>query len=165
MARDKSIILVAVFTTELIIFIIGLGFGVFFAGYKTSITTVSTTTVNHVNVYWLGEVKDFNSSTQENYILSIGHGINYTISFDGWQKNYTIESVYTNTSGFSVNGIFWEGYKAVRYNLPESVYAGTNFPFEISIIDSFASNSSRSVNLYVITSSVCCYFNGTNVVH
>jgi hypothetical protein len=118
--------------------------------------------VNQVNVYWLGYVRSFNSSSSENYRLTSGQGFNYTVGYDGYASNYTIESVYTNTSGFSVTGIYWDAYTMPRYNLPQSVYVGSNFPFFISIVASSTHSFKGAVSVYVVTSSSCCYFNGTS---
>lgn len=96
------------------------------------------------------------------YTLNIGEGFNVSISGDASRTNYTIVSVYTTTTGFTVNGIYWEGYKPTRYFLPQSVFVGTNFPFSIGIVDTSAIGYNGTVNITVFTSSTCCYFNGTS---
>lgn len=123
--------------------------------------TISTSTQSsEINIFW-SYPSSFDSSSPANF-PSAGHSFNYTVGFDGYASTYTIESVFTCTSGFSVTGIFWDGYITPRYNLPQSVYNGTNFPFIISIASSL-NNYTSDLNIYVLTSSSCCYFNGTSI--
>ena len=127
---------------------------------STSTSINTSTQSSEINIFW-SYPSSFDSSSPANF-PSAGHSFNYTVGFDGYTSTYTIESVFTCTSGFSVTGIFWDGYITPPYNLPQSVYNGTNFPFIISIASSL-NNYTSDLNIYVLTSSSCCYFNGTSI--
>jgi len=93
------------------------------------------------------------------YTLKSGEGFNVSQDEYAQPRNtYTIMSVYTNTTGFAVEGIYSRG---VQYALPQSVYAGTNFPFSISVVATTDANLTGVVVIYVVTSSACCYSSGT----
>lgn len=140
--------------------------------HPNSVTTTTATSneqdeekVSGVNVCWLGAVSSCCSpdtcggTTPVNYTLKIGEGFKFSIGYDASKKNYTILSVYTRTAGFTITGIYWEG--STLYYLPQSVYVGTNFPFSIGIVATSNATYDGPVDVYIVTSSVCCYFNGT----
>jgi len=155
-----------VFTVILAALIVGSASAGYFVGVSNQPAAARSSTipelqnvsrVSRVDVHWIGAVTNNGGSTPENYSLSVGQSFNYTEGYDAERVNYTILSMYSGTPGFTVNGVF------PRTNFPQSVYVGTNFPFVISVVVTFAQNYTGPVEIYVVTSTVCCYYNGTSV--
>jgi len=137
------------------------------AGYFVGVTNqrLSTpsniVTVDGVDICW-GSPKSQNCGyVPENYTLGLGQGFNYTYGYDAERINYTIISVYSATPEFIITGIFWASSQPARYILPQSVSVGTNFPFYISVVATTNQAYDGPVTIYVVTSPICCFFNGT----
>ena len=110
-----------------------------------------TVGISNLTVYWLGPASDLDGNiTQPSQNLSLkgGQVLFYDVWWSAQRFDYNIDSVYTNTSGFSVLGICAYGRIDI---LPQPVFEGTNFGFEVLLQLPTNSSYNGPVNIYIQT--------------
>lgn len=123
-----------------------------------------TVEITNLTVFFLGPASDLDGNTSppsQNLSMKGGQVLYYDVWWTAQPFNYNIDSVYTNTSGFSLDGICSNGRMV---SLPQSVIEGTNFGFEVLLQLPLNSTYSGPVNIYIQTGQKtpgCGNCNGT----
>ena len=127
-------------------------------------TSNKTIDMTNLTVYWLGPASDLDGNTSQpsqNLSLKAGQVFFYIVGWSAQPFNYEIDSVYTNSSGFSVLGICWSTHVV---SLPQEVIDGTNFGFTVLLQLPSNSTYAGPVNIYIQTGQKipgCLNCNGT----
>jgi hypothetical protein len=117
----------------------------------SSPTSNETVYITNLTVDWLGPASGLSGDTgqpSQNLSLKGGQVLFLNSPFSGETFDYKIDSVYTNTPGFSIPGICAYGHIV---KLPQEVVEGTNFSFEILLQLPTNSSYFGPVEIYIQT--------------